>query len=476
MAFIGNTRTREVGFKVIANEASWESIKNITTGGNSPEITYDEGLSAMRLYKSSGYLASWIYKFNQPVDSDYYNKFTIKCFSVKGNWYFNPLYEDGTNYGGWMISGYTGDSSFTEYTVTLPAGKKISGFLINSASSVSGYELYMREWSMWKEVDRSAEVMNSIIDNPSGYSLPSPVLDSAPAGRKGMILLDNGSDALVTHDGTKFAAVNKPPTYSSQVLLVAGGGAGSVRDGGSGGAGGVIYATPSLNTDTTYNITIGAGGAGGSSSNQTAGPNGSNSTAFGYTAIGGGHGGIYQQSGASGGSGGGAGGSVSGGAGSGTSGQGNRGGNNNLGGSAPFTGGGGGGRGGVGGDVTANETAPAGGPGEYFGTYFTNSVGENGYFGGGAGGSGTNNIGIGGIGGGGNSTPDAGTAESGAANTGGGGGSARNGGGTWGAGGSGCCIIRVPTLLMGSYTGSPTVIVDGNDTILWFKGSGSYTA
>ena len=113
------------------------------------------------------------------------------------------------------------------------------------------------------------------------------------------------------------------------------------------------------------------------------------------------------------------------------------------------------------------------------------------YAGGGGGwteGSGTGtNGGAGGAGGGGKGGHEYGCAsntnqhaEAGTANTGGGGGGAANGtdceDSTDGNGGSGVVILRVRTSqYSGSTSGSPTVTTDGDDTVLKFTGSGSYT-
>jgi hypothetical protein len=85
-------------------------------------------------------------------------------------------------------------------------------------------------------------------------------------------------------------------------------------------------------------------------------------------------------------------------------------------------------------------------------------------------------MGSGGLGGG----ADGGFAvtNNGTANTGGGGGG-NHSTGLGGTGGSGVVILRVPTSdynQSGGTTGSPTVSIDGTDTIIKFTGSGSYTA
>jgi hypothetical protein len=65
-------------------------------------------------------------------------------------------------------------------------------------------------------------------------------------------------------------------------------------------------------------------------------------------------------------------------------------------------------------------------------------------------------------------------------NSGGGGGGQRDAGHAGddsGAGGSGVVILRMLTAdYSGTTTGSPSVLTSGSDTILIFKGSGSYTA
>jgi hypothetical protein len=63
----------------------------------------------------------------------------------------------------------------------------------------------------------------------------------------------------------------------------------------------------------------------------------------------------------------------------------------------------------------------------------------------------------------------------GVANTGGGGG-AGGFGNSSGAGGKGVVILSLPTRsFTGTTTGSPTVTTSGDNTILQFNGSGSYT-
>ena len=78
--------------------------------------------------------------------------------------------------------------------------------------------------------------------------------------------------------------------------------------------------------------------------------------------------------------------------------------------------------------------------------------------------------------GGGGAATENGTATAGTTNTGSGGGGCYDNG-TAAAGGSGVVILRVPTIrYTGTTTGSPTVSTSGDDTIMVFNSSGTYTA
>lgn len=238
--------------------------------------------------------------------------------------------------------------------------------------------------------------------------------------------------------------------YTINYLVVAGGGGGGTSAGG-GGAGGMLSSPFTATPSNVLYCVVGGGGAANS--------NGSNSQITGVvTATGGG------TAGSAGGSGGG--GNTAGGAGgSGVSGQGFGGGSANT-----FCGGGGGGASAVGTNAFENNpgvqnTAGSGGAG-LANTLTGSSVTYAGGGGGGASGGDVN--GSGGAGGGG-----AGGA-SGISNTGGGGGGARFG--TTGQGGSGVIILSIPTAnYSGTYTGSPTITVNGANTILKFTSSGTYT-
>ena len=305
-----------------------------------------------------------------------------------------------------------------------------------------------------------------------------------------------------------------------QALLVGGGGGGGGRIGGGGGAGGVVaLARSGLTAGTANTVTVGAGGAGGVGA--STGSSGQNTTLLGAIAAGGGAGGRGQLDGVSGGSGGGAGGADGccdpfGGVSAGNSlGVGNTASSayivgtvsptgiyGNQGGRATTPrnngdsmGGGGGGAGGAGDSGPSNVTTPRNG-----GIGIQSNISGTTYYyagGGGAAGHTAANGGAGGLGGGGGGASfgftggaggTGGTANgvsggsggntaggNGAANTGGGGGAGAWGSGSGGNGGSGVAILR--------YTGSAAQVSStnaivtsvGNDTVLTFNSSGTFS-
>lgn len=271
-------------------------------------------------------------------------------------------------------------------------------------------------------------------------------------------------------------------------LVVAGGGSGGYQPSathatGGGGAGGYLTnyggTAISLNSGTTYSITVGAGGVGGSDSN-----NGANSVLSGsgittITAIGGGRGGRADggggQSGGSGG--GGASGSGTGG-GSGTSGQGNSGGSGASYSNQYYDGGGGGGAGASGGSSTIVNIAGSGGAG------LSNSITGSAvtYAGGGGGAArdgvgGTSYSGSGGAGGGGAGGTELGNRSggNGTDGLGGGGGGQHTYGGLAGHGGDGVVIVRLLTSDFNSatITGTHTTTTIGSETAIKWSTNGT---
>ena len=270
------------------------------------------------------------------------------------------------------------------------------------------------------------------------------------------------------------------PGYSTRYLVVGGGG-GTTPAAGGGGAGGFLDGTITLNSGTTYTITVGDGGL--------TGGNGQNSSIIGGSvsiiAIGGG-GSSIGVNGNTGGSGGGGGenycvGQVLAG-GAGTLGQGFSGGITPGLYDSPAGGGGGAGAagvngsfitgGGIGGiglssNIITIVQAGSASVGQQYGcaVYYAGGGGASAYgIGGGGGGQGGGGYGGYGSGGGSPGTP----------NTGGGAGSANGAGYN---GGSGVVILSVPNAsYSGTYTGTPVISVDGSNTAIIFKQSGSYTA
>jgi len=281
-------------------------------------------------------------------------------------------------------------------------------------------------------------------------------------------------DFLVVAGGGGGGAGRSTGSYASG----GGGGAGGYRtSAGTSGGGGSAEAGISLNSGTTYTVTVGSGGAAGVAGVNNA-ANGTDSIFSTITSIGGGGGAAWNTAGASGNSGGSGGGGISSG-GAGTANQGYAGGGGNV--SAPQYGaGGGGGAGAIGGLGTA---ANGGNGGNGVASSISGSSVT--YAGGGGGGTYTisGTAGLGGSGGGGNSviTGD-GSGAAASVNTGGGGGGASLGTAsgptpTGGQGGSGIVIIRYEDTYPAatSTTGSPTITVSGGYRVYTFTASGSIT-
>lgn len=255
---------------------------------------------------------------------------------------------------------------------------------------------------------------------------------------------------------SSFVVSNSGTTGKIDVLIVGGGGAsgqgsGGFNSSGGAGAGGLIYSSLSIE-ENSYSIVVGAGGnnfgrtnPGGSAPSNG---NGVDSSAFGDVALGGGAGGPTDDTPRSGGSGGGQGGVSGSGAaalqpGSASGGFGNAGGNR-TGDNRNSVGGGGGGAGAPGQNAPGLREAGNGGVGFDASGLFGDSVGEDGFFGGGGGGgrNESGSFGQGGHGGGGNG--GLGNAQAGTPGTGGGGGGGGTDSGSGGDGGSGIVLVRYP--------------------------------
>ena len=356
--------------------------------------------------------------------------------------------------------GYFIDTSSSAITVTLPASPSVGDLV-----SMLDY--------------KGNASSNNITIEPNGSKIGGNTTDY-----DGKVSTDNLGFTLIYSDATqgwvRFIAdvgsevLLQAPNYTADVLIAAGGGGGGSGHsggGGGGGAGGYITnSSKTLNTGTTYTVTVGAGGAGSTGTNASGvGSQGGDSSLTGETtAVGGGGGGYAAGNVATTGGSGGGGGGNSGTAGAaGTSGQGNAGGSA-AGSGASASGGGGGGSGGAGQTGVGSAHGGAGTSNSITGSAVS-------YAGGGGGGA-FSSAGGTGNGGGGNGGGGTAVGADATANTGGGGG----GGGQdslGGDGSDGVVIISVPTInYSGTTTGSPTVTTSGSNTIMKFTASGSYTA
>lgn len=347
---------------------------------------------------------------------------------------------------------------------------------------------------------------------PGGITLSGNLISGTFNAASSAVSLITATAATTLKTATRLLtwAVTSP-TISVDYLAVAGGGGGGARynynfgaltAAGGGGAGGLLSGTATMNSGTTYTVTIGSGGAGGNKLSPVNGTKGAN-TAISGTGLstilcyGGGYGGGDNGQDANAGGNGGSGGAVgdaslyNGGRATGKGvypgssyisepRQGYDGGpeNSSSGGGGP----GGGGAGGAGNAQPAGYTGVGGAGGVGLQSSITGTAIY--YAGGGGGGSRNNTGGAGGSGGGGaggGNTP--GTGSAGTANTGGGGGagaSSQNGtetGNDGFAGGSGVVILRYADSAPAatSTTGSPTVTVSGGYRVYQFTSSGSIT-
>lgn len=281
--------------------------------------------------------------------------------------------------------------------------------------------------------------------------------ERAATGQNGLIRYNETSQFYEGYaNGTWIRFVVAPQgVYTISYLIVAGGGGGADVTGtlgtgqGGGGGGGYVANTLTATSGTVYTLVIGAGGG--------AQATGSNSYISGIsTAYGGGAG-----DGGAGGSGGGGGGDGAAGGAVVSPGQGNVGGAGSS-----FWGSGGGGGGG---GAPGSGGAYVGGSG---GAGVTNTLtGTTVTYAGGGGGIGQYPDQIPGSGGSGGGGANGGN---GVANSGGGGGGYRGAGGS---GGKGIIILSIPTVsYSGTYTGLPTITTVGDNTVLQYTQSGTYTS
>jgi hypothetical protein len=307
--------------------------------------------------------------------------------------------------------------------------------------------------------DVNTFLMNQAVMTFSGSAARSSAILSPT---EGMVTYLADSDTFQFYNGTAYAPL-APASPTVEYLVIAGGGAGSLRAAaqgaaGGGGAGGYrtnvsgslsggssVAELPMPLVNGTYRITIGAGGTRTTIDN-SAGTRGNESIFANIVSIGGAFGATFAREALIGGSGGG---HFSNGIGTPpVPQQGFKGGdgNNSFSGAA-----GGGGAGAAGANVTSN-SGSAGGAG--LSSSITGSAVTRAGGGGGGGSSGSG--GAGGTGGGGAGSIDGNAASAGTANTGSGGGGGENASGGSGNGGSGLVVFSVPTSTTVTFSGGVT--------------------
>ncbi len=367
------------------------------------------------------------------------------------------------NFNASSAEAYPVNTTSTAITATLPASPSVGDRIV--------FRDYARTW------DTNTLTLGLNGNNFQGSQATNPVYADV-GGTIDIVYIDATKGWLPVHSVEN--AVKSQP--SIRYLVVAGGGSTGRDNGGGAGAGGFRGGTAddkfNATASTTYTATIGAGGGGNSGSITNA----TNSSLAGsgittITATAGGFGGDAGQAGQSGGSGGGGGqnaGAGTGNAGGFTPAEGTNGGSSS---GAQCGGAGGGGASQAG--QNASGSSGSGSVGDGGDGKQSDITGSQVYYaGGGGGGSNQNNeavSGAGGQGGGGNGGHSSAQGQAGTSNTGGGaGGCSQNYSGTQhGLGGSGVVILRCPTSIIASTTGSPTITTSGSDSIIKFTGTGT---
>jgi hypothetical protein len=404
----------------------------------------------------------------------------------------------GGDYIAYCFHSVSGFSKFGTYTGTGSDGNAVTtGFqpdflMVKRSDSTGGWLMFDSARSGSNPIDDRIEANNNQAEQ---LNSGSKYVDFNSNDFEA-----NGSDSELNASGGTYIymayKMNPAPVVAEgkySFLIVAGGASGGAFYGGGGGAGGLRTSFGSssgggasaMSEETlssgTYTITVGAGGTSVLSSTYGRGNDGNTSSITGNSSlstVGGGAGGTYVTNtttltGNSGGSGGGGGtlhqtSPYTSAGGAGTANQGYAGAD---GGAGSFNGtvgpGGGGGSAAVGGASSGGyRVGGNGGAGLAVSITGSSSFYAAGGAGGGEGGAGTGGV----------AGTSSGTA--GATNTGSGGGGCGNSGSSSrssGAGGSGVVILRMRTSdYSGTTTGSPTVTVLGDETILTYTGSGTY--
>jgi hypothetical protein len=199
-----------------------------------------------------------------------------------------------------QLSATDDESNTITYTISsgsLPGGLSLSssGLISGTLSAVSGTYTF---------IVSASDGLNT------GQTRSFSISSTAPVVTGGSLTSDS-TYYYRTFTGTGNFVVSSTSLPNTDILTVAGAGAGGWDVGGGGGAGGLTYSSSITLPATTYTVTIGAGGASPTGGSNTPAPSGTSTSiaASGFSTItsaGGGGGGNYQGgAGASGGSGGG---------------------------------------------------------------------------------------------------------------------------------------------------------------------------
>ena len=384
-----------------------------------------------------------------------------------------------SNFTAQAASAYPVNTTGGSITVALPASPSVGDRVV--------LKDYARTWQT-----NSVVISPNGTDKYQGSNTIDPVYNTE-GDTVDIVYVDSTKGWLPIHATDASQKTNPDIRF----LVIAGGGSAGNDNGGGGGAGGFRGGLDDANgkftptASTTYTATVGAGGSGSQGASWNSGSNSSlaGSGLTTVTATGGGRGGSgsggeHANNGGSGGGGGQ---------------QGSNAGTGNAGGFSPvegYDGGssnsnqsggcGGGGAGGAGQNASGSSGQASVGDGGI--AKVSNITGSDVYYAGGGGGG--NNQGGGsetGLGGGTATTSQKGGAGNGAnssslggaatANTGGGaGGSAQNyNAASAPQGGSGVVIVKIPSSIYASSTGSPTITDVSGSKVLKFTGTGTFT-